>query len=277
MNAKVIASEKPARGAAPGAAARSRAIRAIGRRRRRGQRRERRRQADRSRSAGATSSIRSTSRDDVDAPRRHGRRVQRVASASVALDAEAEAASRIRATSVVRHVAAPSTRAMRDARSVQRRGAPRRRIRVDRARRAAVPAPICCEQRSARARCRAAAASMSAPRSKRDDASVFRPSRLLVRRTDAGSKYALSSTIVAWSRRYLGRRRRPSRRRSPAAARASAITSISGVERAVDAVERRDASRPACARADPRARRPARLRQVERVHRLAESRASRSW
>ncbi len=37
---------------------------------------------------------------------------------------------------------------------------------------------------------------MSAPRSKRDDASVLRPSRLLVRRTDAGLKYALSNTTV---------------------------------------------------------------------------------
>ena len=37
---------------------------------------------------------------------------------------------------------------------------------------------------------------MSAPRSKRDDASVFRPSRLLVCRTDAGLKYALSNATV---------------------------------------------------------------------------------
>jgi hypothetical protein len=41
----------------------------------------------------------------------------------------------------------------------------------------------------------AGGALMSAPRSKRDDASVLSPSRLLVRRTDAGWKYALSSAI----------------------------------------------------------------------------------
>ena len=37
---------------------------------------------------------------------------------------------------------------------------------------------------------------MSAPRSNRVDASVLRPRRLLVRRTDAGLKYALSNTTV---------------------------------------------------------------------------------
>ena len=37
---------------------------------------------------------------------------------------------------------------------------------------------------------------MSAPRSNRVEASVFRPSRLLVLLTDAGRKYALSSAII---------------------------------------------------------------------------------
>ena len=37
---------------------------------------------------------------------------------------------------------------------------------------------------------------MSPPRSNRVDASVFSPSRLLVLRTELGSKYALSSAIV---------------------------------------------------------------------------------
>src|SRR4029079_13491516 len=37
---------------------------------------------------------------------------------------------------------------------------------------------------------------MSAPRSNRVEASVLRPRRLLVRRTDAGLKYALSKTTV---------------------------------------------------------------------------------
>jgi hypothetical protein len=37
---------------------------------------------------------------------------------------------------------------------------------------------------------------MSAPRSNRVDASVFKPRRLLVRLTEAGLKYALSSAIV---------------------------------------------------------------------------------
>ena len=42
---------------------------------------------------------------------------------------------------------------------------------------------------SAMARCRAiTCTAASAPRSKRDEASVFSPSRLLVRRTDAGLK-----------------------------------------------------------------------------------------
>src|SRR6266699_1396957 len=50
---------------------------------------------------------------------------------------------------------------------------------------------------SARARSSATTgALMSAPRSKRDDASVLSASRLLVRRTEAGLKYALSSTTL---------------------------------------------------------------------------------
>src|SRR5215831_4654123 len=49
---------------------------------------------------------------------------------------------------------------------------------------------------SAMARCIAVTAPlMSAPRSNLDDASVLRPSFLLVRRTEAGLKYALSKTI----------------------------------------------------------------------------------
>ena len=47
---------------------------------------------------------------------------------------------------------------------------------------------------------------MSAPRSKRAEASVFRPSRLLVRRTDAGLKYALSNATVRVVRRHFRRR-----------------------------------------------------------------------
>ncbi len=58
-----------------------------------------------------------------------------------------------------------------------------------------------CRPRSARSGCRrgpapSAAAAKSAPRSKRYDASVDRPSRLLVLRIDVGSNQALSSAIV---------------------------------------------------------------------------------
>ena len=50
---------------------------------------------------------------------------------------------------------------------------------------------------SAAIRCNATTgALMSAPRSNRDEASVFRPSRLLVRRTDDGLKYALSNATI---------------------------------------------------------------------------------
>ena len=109
---------------------------------------------------------------------------------------------------------------------------------------------------------------MSAPRSKRIDASVFRPSRLLVRRTDAGSKYALSSAIARGRRPNLG----VAPPITPAiAARALGVGDDQhvGVERAVDAVERRAAVSPG-ARAADHERRPAEPLEIERVHRLPE-------
>ena len=107
----------------------------------------------------------------------------------------------------------------------------------------------------------------SPPRSKRMDASVFSPSRLLVRRTDAGWKYALSRTIrvvPSWisespSAHHAGDRRGPFGVGDDEHVR---------IERALDAVQRRAASRPRRARritsAPPRSR-----CDVERVHRLA--------
>ena len=53
------------------------------------------------------------------------------------------------------------------------------------------PAPVSSSSARTRSSARTGAP-MSPPRSKRIDASVLRPSFLLVRRTDAGSKYALS-------------------------------------------------------------------------------------
>ena len=70
----------------------------------------------------------------------------------------------------------------------------RTRVAVD-GRPDARPAPICSISAIARSMATTCAL-MSAPRSKRVDASVLRPRRLLVRRTEAGLKYALSSAIV---------------------------------------------------------------------------------
>ena len=108
------------------------------------------------------------------------------------------------------------------------------------------PAPIWSS--SAAIRCSATTgALMSAPRSKRDEASVFRPSRLLVRRTDAGLKYALSNATI-----LVAADTSASRAAHDAGDRLRAVAvgdhEHLGVELAFDAVERRDASRPACAR-----------------------------
>ena len=141
-------------------------------------------------------------RDDV--PAVGGRRSRR-----------GRAPRRIRIDVGVRHRSAEQRARAASRRRCSRCGAARVRVPIDdRARRLG-------RRRSApSARSRAAARStgalMSAPRSKRDDASVFRPSRLLVRRTDAGLKYALSNATVFVVARHFGTARRPSRRRPPA-------------------------------------------------------------
>ena len=108
---------------------------------------------------------------------------------------------------------------------------------------------------------------MSPPRSKRIDASVFKPSRLLVRRTDGGWKYALSSAISVVAGADLGV--------APAHDAADRGRALGvgdhehvGVERALDAVER--AQRLARPRAADHERRPRQPFEIERVHRLAE-------
>ena len=106
----------------------------------------------------------------------------------------------------------------------------------------------------------------SPPRSNRIEASVFNPSRLLVRRTDGGWKYALSSTIRVVplvdlrvsSAHHAGHRR--------------GTLGVGDdehvlVERALDAVER--LQRLAGGRAPDHEPAAAEPRQVERVHRLA--------
>ena len=100
----------------------------------------------------------------------------------------------------IRTTSASGTEHRADAQDDARRrctcfGCSRRADRRRRSVRTIVPARS--DSMSAIARCIAASAPLtSAPRSNRADASVFSPSRLLVLRTDAGLKYALSSTIV---------------------------------------------------------------------------------
>ena len=80
---------------------------------------------------------------------------------------------------------------------------------------------------------------MSAPRSNREDASVFKPSRLLVRRTDAGLKYALSNTIAR-----VDADTSAARAAHDAGDRLGAVAVRDdqhvGVERPLDTVQRRD-------------------------------------
>ena len=130
----------------------------------------------------------------------------------------------------------------------------------------AVPAPI--SSRSVIARSMPLTAALtSAPRSKRADASVLSPSFLLVRRTLFGSKNALSSTMVFVV--SLTSDRPP----PITPATACALSRVGDdqhlrIERAIDAVERRDAlARCRAANPDFAARE---LLEVERVHRLAE-------
>ena len=113
----------------------------------------------------------------------------------------------------------------------------------------------------------AGAASTSAPRSNRVDASVLSPSRLLVRRTDAGVKYALSSTITRVVA-PISDSAPPITPPTACARAASAITSMSGSSVRSIAVERSQASRLAW-RAESAARGRRDARRVERMRRLA--------
>ena len=97
---------------------------------------------------------------------------------------------------------------MRAERSVTRRGA-RAASDTDRSSPpSAWPAPICSKSAAARA-IPAGGASMSAPRSKRIDASVFSPSRLLVRRTDGRLEVRALERDARRRRADFGVARRP--------------------------------------------------------------------
>ena len=108
---------------------------------------------------------------------------------------------------------------------------------------------------------------MSAPRSKRDEASVLRPRRLLVRRTDAGLKYALSNATVLVAA-DTSEDAPPITPATAWARVASAMTSMSGSSVRLAAVERRD--RLAGARATDADLAPGQPGEIKGVHRLAE-------
>ena len=110
---------------------------------------------------------------------------------------------------------------------------------------------------------------MSAPRSNRVEASVLRPRRLLVRRTDAGLKYALSKTTVFVVAEIL-RVRSAHHARDSLRPIAVGDDQHFGIERARDAVERRDRL-AGVARGVRESPRPASFAVIERVHRLAGS------
>ena len=115
---------------------------------------------------------------------------------------------------------------------------------------------------------------MSAPRSKRDEASVFRPSRLLVRRTDAGLKYALSNATILVAAETSA----AAPPMTPATAWGrlrSAITSMSGSSLRSTPSRVRIVS-PALRTADDnsRAGKPV---EIERVRGMAELDRARSW
>ena len=127
----------------------------------------------------------------IDAEGRHDRRPSRRLSATTS----SPSARRIRTTSASRHGEAEQ----RGRAAARRRwiglGAAGAGIAID------DRTDRCGRRRSARISASArwsatTGALMSAPRSNRDEASVFRPSRLLVRRTEAGLKYALSNATV---------------------------------------------------------------------------------
>ncbi len=224
MNANVTASEKPA-ACRTRRTPRSRAMRASGGACGEVERREGRRAADRSRSAG-----RPPRSDRSRATRRRGTaariRVQHAAAGSEAVDAEPEPASgcasrRRPGTSM------PSRRGSDAARSTTRAAGARRRVAVDEPPDRRRPAPICAQQRRGAGDAGRRAPRCRPPRSKRIEASVLRPSRLLVRRTEAGRKQALSSAMRVVPG-PTSDARPPITPPTAAARAASAITSMSG-------------------------------------------------
>ena len=127
------------------------------------------------------------------------------------------------------------------------------------------PAPISSSSMIARS-IPFTAAFTSAPRSNRDEASVFSPSFLLVRRTLFGSKNALSSTMV-FVRSLTSDRPPPI---TPATACAAPVGNDQhvGIECAIGTVERLDAlAGRRAANADFSA---GDFLEVERVHRLPQ-------
>ena len=106
----------------------------------------------------------------------------------------------------------------------------------------------------------------SAPRSKRMLASVLSPSFLLVRRTEAGLKYALSRTMVVVA--FVTSVSAPPMTPATATARsASAMTSMSGESTRVLTIERlKRFAGPRGSHANVRA---GQSREIERVHRMA--------
>ena len=208
---------------------------------------------------------------DVDAPRGH--RHHRVARGASSAEHEARG-PRGSADVVDARTSAPE-HARRRARSRAARcvGGRHRRRRRRSSRARTVPAPICSISAQARASASAAAAK-SAPRSKRYDASVDRPRRLLVRRIDVGLEPGALERDRRRRRRHFavaaahdaGQRLRASR---------SAITSMSGVERALLAVERRQrlaGPRRADAQLGPAEPARGRTRAAD-----GRARAARSW
>ena len=207
--------------------------------------------------------MRSTSRSDVDAPRRHGDVPAVLGVAQREAEARRGCARRRRRARRRRAARRSASRRSRsDAGSMRARIADRRRCR------ARVPGADCSS--SAHARSIAVTGSARIGAALEAHAGLGLQAELPAR---APHRQRVEVRALEHDRRASRRsprsRRRPSRRRPRPAARASAITSMSGVSVARLAVERLDASRRlrACARgsAPPRS-----FAQVERVHRLAE-------
>ena len=110
--------------------------------------------------------------------------------------------------------------------------------------------------------------SMSAPRSKRNEASVDSASRLLVRRTETGSNQALSNATRTRYRPSTSESAPPMTPATACGREPSAMTSMSPASLPHDAVQRpHGLSRPRAADPQLASREPV---EVERVHRVAE-------